>query len=65
MHNVPYVGHHGYQKTIPAVRSQFFWPRMKKDVVDYISRCMECQRVKDEHRHPAGFLEPFPIPKKK
>jgi hypothetical protein len=30
MHNVPYVGHPGYQKTIAAVRSQFFWPGMKK-----------------------------------
>jgi hypothetical protein len=37
MHDVPYVGHLGYQKTITAVRSQFFWPRMKKDVVDYIA----------------------------
>jgi hypothetical protein len=35
---------------------------MKKDVVDYIARCMECQRVKVEHRHPTGFLQPLPIP---
>jgi hypothetical protein len=61
MHNVPYVGHPGYQKTIAVVRSQYFWPGMKKDVVDYIARCMECQRVKVEHRHPIGFLQPFPI----
>jgi hypothetical protein len=26
---------------------------------------MECQRVKVEHRHPVGFLQPFPIPEKK
>jgi hypothetical protein len=25
MHNVPYVGHPGYQKTITTVRSQYFW----------------------------------------
>ena len=62
MHSVPYVGHPDYQKTIVAVRSQFFWPRMKKDVVDYIVGCMECQKVKDEHRHPTGFLQPLPIP---
>ena len=37
MHDVPYVGHPGYQKTITAVRSQFFWSGMKKDVVDYIA----------------------------
>ena len=46
MHNVSYVGHLRYQKTIAEVRSHFSWPGMKKDVVDYISRCMECQRVK-------------------
>jgi hypothetical protein len=38
---------------------------MKKDVVDYIARCMECQMVKAEHRHPMGLLHPFPIPEKK
>jgi hypothetical protein len=61
MHDVPYVGHLGYQKTIIVVRSQFFWPGMKNDVVDYIARCMECQKVNVEHRHPTGFLQPFPI----
>jgi hypothetical protein len=30
MHNVPYVGHQGYQKTIAAVKSQYYWPQMKK-----------------------------------
>jgi hypothetical protein len=36
---------------------------MKKEVVEYIARCLECQKVKDEHRHPVGFLQPFPIPR--
>jgi hypothetical protein len=34
---------------------------MKKYVVDYIYKCMEFQRVKDEHRHLMGFLQPLPI----
>jgi hypothetical protein len=38
---------------------------MKKDVFYYIARCMECQRVKVEHRHPAGLLQPLPIPENK
>jgi hypothetical protein len=42
MYNVPYVGHPGYQKTIAAVRSQYFWPRTKKEVANYIARCVEC-----------------------
>jgi hypothetical protein len=65
MHDVPYVGHPGYQKMITKVRSQFFWLGMKKDVADYIARCMECQKVKVEHRHPTGLLQPFPIPENK
>jgi hypothetical protein len=62
MHNVPYVGHPGYQKTIAIVKSQYYWPGMKKEIVDFISKCLACQKVKDEHRHPIGLLQPFPIP---
>jgi hypothetical protein len=65
MHDVPYAGHLGYQKTITVVRIQFFWPGMKKDVVDYIARCMECHKVKAEHRHTTCLLQPLPIPEKK
>jgi hypothetical protein len=65
MHDVPYAGHPGYQKTITTVRSQFFWLGMKKYVVDYIARCMECHKVKAEHRHPVGLLQPFSILEKK
>jgi hypothetical protein len=62
MHNVPYVGYLGYQKSITAVRSQYFWLGMKKEVANYIARCLECQKVKKKHRHPTGLLQPLPIP---
>jgi hypothetical protein len=54
MHNVPYAGHPGYQKTVATVKSQYFWPGMKREIVEYIARCMECQKVKAEHRHPTA-----------
>jgi hypothetical protein len=54
--NVPYVGHPGYRKTIAVVRSQYFWPGMKKEVANYIARCLECQKLKTKHRHPTSFL---------
>jgi hypothetical protein len=62
MHNMTYVGHPGYQKTVAAVKSHYFWPGMKREIVEYIARCMECQKVKAEHRHPTGLLQPLPIP---
>jgi hypothetical protein len=36
---------------------------MKRYIVGYIAKCLECQKVKDEHKHPAGLLQPLPIPK--
>jgi hypothetical protein len=65
IHNVMYARHRGYQKMITTVRNHFFWLGMKKDVANYISKCMECQRVKVEHRNPVGLLQPLPIPEKK
>jgi hypothetical protein len=35
---------------------------MKKKVADFIAICLEFQKVKAEHRHPAGLLQPLPIP---
>jgi hypothetical protein len=62
MHNVPYARHLGYQKTIVFVRSQCFWPSMKKDVVDYIVISLECQKVKVEHKLPTELQNSLPIP---
>jgi hypothetical protein len=62
MHIVPYVEHQRYQKIIATVISQYFWPMMKKEVVNKIVRCLECKKVKTEHRHTTRLLQPFPIP---
>jgi hypothetical protein len=35
---------------------------MKKDIAEYIAKCLECQQVKVEHRHPVGLLQPLQIP---
>ena len=62
IHKTTYSGHPGYPKTIIMLRKEYFWPNMKTEVVDYIARCLECQQVKTEHQHPAGLLQPLPIP---
>jgi hypothetical protein len=56
IHNVPYTGHASYQKIITAVKNQYFWHGMKKNMVDYIVKCLECQKVKVKHKHTNGFI---------
>jgi hypothetical protein len=60
-HKIPYTGHSGYQKMITTTRKQFYWPGLKKDIANYLAKCLECQQVKAEHRHPTGLLQPLPI----
>jgi hypothetical protein len=38
---------------------------MKQEITQYISKFLECQHVKVEHRHLVDLLQPFPIPKRK
>ena len=35
---------------------------MKRDVAEYVSRCLTCQQVKAEHQRPGGLLQPLSIP---
>jgi hypothetical protein len=62
LHKNPYSGHPGYQKMITTLRKQFYWPNMKSETTDYLSKCLDCQQVKVEHQHPTGLLQPLPIP---
>ena len=44
------------------LKQHYFWPRMKRDIADFVARCLECQWVKAEHQHPMGLLQPHSIP---
>jgi len=56
MHKFPYARNPGYEKTIFVIKKQYYWLGMKNKVVDFIARCLECHKVKDEHIHTTGFL---------
>ena len=35
---------------------------MKRDIVDFVAQCPNCQQVKYEHQRPGGTLQRMPIP---
>ena len=61
-HQVPYSVHPGNTKMYRDLKMRFWWPGMKNDVVNFVSRCLTCQQVKAEHQRPAGLLQPMEIP---
>jgi hypothetical protein len=54
--------HPGSNKMYHDLRSLYWWTRMKREIVRYISECDTCQRVKASHLKVAGTLQPLPIP---
>ncbi|GJV42022.1 putative reverse transcriptase domain-containing protein [Tanacetum coccineum] len=44
------------------LRDRYWWPRMKKDIAEYVSKCLTCLKVKAEHQRPSGLLQQPKIP---
>ena len=61
-HSSAYAMHPGSTKMYHTLREQYWWRGMKKDVAEFVSRCLICQQVKAEHQRPAGLLQSLPIP---
>jgi hypothetical protein len=64
-HRVVYMAHSGVTKMREDLKPLFFWKGMKVDIVNFVARCLECQQVKAEHRHPVGLLQPHAISESK
>ena len=61
-HGFKYTVHPGTTKMYRDLRRNFLWPGMKREVVDYVAKCMTCQLVKAEHQRHRGNLQPLDIP---
>ncbi|XP_049359244.1 uncharacterized protein LOC125823941 [Solanum verrucosum] len=43
------------------LRQHYWWSGMRRDIVNYVSRCLSCQQVKAKHLRPSGELQRLPI----
>ena len=49
-HDPPVYGHPGISKTTKLVKHNYWWPKMKVDIMDYVKGCAECQWHKVNNR---------------
>jgi len=58
----PWRGPRGGPEDAPPSSRSFYSPHVNKLVRDFVLSCTTCQRNKSEHLHPAGLLQPLPVP---
>ena len=61
-HSGSFAIHLGSTKMYRDLRMSFWWSGMKRDVSEFVTKCLVCQRVKAEHQVPSGLLQPIRIP---
>jgi hypothetical protein len=61
-HKTHYTVHPGSTKMYQDLKRNYWWSGMKRDIAEYVARCLKCQQVKAEHQRPAGPLQPLIIP---
>ena len=61
-HSGSFAIHLGSTNMYQDLKMSFWWSRMKRDVSEFITKCLDCQSVKAEYQVPSGLLQPIRIP---
>ncbi|GJR54792.1 putative reverse transcriptase domain-containing protein [Tanacetum coccineum] len=61
-HTSRYSVHPGADKMYYDLRDLYWWPGMKRDIAEYVSRCLTCSKIKAEHQKPSGLLQQPEVP---
>ena len=54
--------HPGSTKMYNDLKKMHWWNGMKRDISEFVSKCLICQQVKAEHQVPSGLLQPIMVP---
>jgi len=60
-HSSQYSIHSGAAKMYQDLRQHYWWRRMKKDIVRFVAKCLNCQQVKYKHQRPGRLLQRMDI----
>nr|GFA02286.1 hypothetical protein [Tanacetum cinerariifolium] len=55
-HKLKYSIHPGSDKMYQDIKKLYWWPNMKADMATYVSKCLTCAKVKDEHQKLSGLM---------
>ena len=61
-HSGSFAIHPGSTKMYQDLKMSFWWSEMKRDISEFVTKCLVCQRVKAEHQVPSGLLQSIRIP---
>ncbi|GKC16036.1 putative reverse transcriptase domain-containing protein, partial [Tanacetum coccineum] len=61
-HKSKYFVHPGADKIYYDLRDRNWWPGMKMDTAEYVSKCLTYLKVKAEHQRPSSLLQQHEIP---
>lgn len=61
-HSSPYSIHPGGDKLYKDLKKTFWWPNMKREIAEFVAKCLTCQKVKTEHKRPQGKVQPLEVP---
>ncbi|KAG8496933.1 hypothetical protein CXB51_008103 [Gossypium anomalum] len=61
-HNSRLSVHPGSTKMYNDLKQYYWWSGMKRDISDFVTKCLICQQVKAKHRVPSSLLQPIMVP---
>ena len=61
IHDTILSGHPGIHKLLSFISLQYVGNHIRRDILEYVNTCPECQKAKPRYEKPFGICTPLPI----